>query len=92
MDANIVFSGILNSNSRIGDLLMNSKPYFTFIAPHFLTEEIRNHYSKLRKISGLPLAQIQEAEIQICKNILFIDEEQIKKSHWVSAYKLAVRC
>ena len=85
VDANIVFSGILNTNSRIGDLLINSKQYFTFIAPHFLTEEIRNHYSKLSKISGLTLAQIQEAEIHICKNLLFISEEQIKNACWISA-------
>jgi len=88
VDANIVFSGILNTNSRIGDLLINSKPYFTFIAPHFLSEEIRNHYSKLSKISGLTLAQIQESEIHICKKIHFISEEQVKNSDWISAYKL----
>lgn len=85
VDANIVFSAILNTNSRIGDLLINSKQYFTFIAPDFLMGEIRSHYSKLSKISGLSLPQIQEAEIQICKNILFISEEQIKISHWIAA-------
>lgn len=88
VDANIVFSGILNTNSRIGDLLINSKPYFTFISPHFLTTEIRNHYSKLNKVSGLTLPEVQEAEIQICKNILFISEEQIKISHWIAAHLL----
>ena len=35
LDANIVFSGILNTNGKIGDLLINSKQYFTFIAPDF---------------------------------------------------------
>ena len=59
VDANIVFSGILNTNSKIGDLLINSKQHFTFIAPDFLRNEIRSHYSKLRKISGLTLEQIQ---------------------------------
>ncbi|TZF85013.1 hypothetical protein FW774_08590 [Pedobacter sp. BS3] len=52
VDANIVFSGILNTNSKIGDLLINSKPYFTFIAPGFLRTEIRNHYPRLVKIQG----------------------------------------
>jgi predicted nucleic acid-binding protein len=36
VDANIVFSGILNSNGKIGDLLINSKGRFNFIAPEFL--------------------------------------------------------
>jgi len=35
IDANIVFSGILNSNGKIGDLLIDSKKYFSFIAPNF---------------------------------------------------------
>jgi len=40
VDANIVFSGILNSSGQIGDLLINSKKEFNFIAPHFLSFEI----------------------------------------------------
>jgi len=33
VDANIVFSAILNTNSKIADLLPNSKGIFDFIAP-----------------------------------------------------------
>ena len=85
VDANMVFSGILNTNGRIGDLLINSKQYFTFIAPDFLRSEIRNHYPKLVKISGLTIEQVQEAEFQLYKDIIFISEEQIKISHWIAA-------
>lgn len=88
VDANIVFSGILNTNGKIGDLLINSKPHFTFLAPEFLRLEIKNHYPKLSKISGLTLTQIQEAEFHIYKNISFISEEQIKISHWIAAETL----
>ncbi len=84
-DANIVFSGILNTNSKIGDLLINSKQYFTFIAPDFLRSEIRNHYPRLIKISGLTIEQVQEAEFQLYRDIVFISEEQIKISHWIAA-------
>jgi len=31
VDANIIFSGILNSNGKIGDLLINSGKFFSFI-------------------------------------------------------------
>jgi predicted nucleic acid-binding protein len=65
VDANMVFSGILNTNGKIGDLLINSKQYFTFIAPDFLRGEIRNHYQKLIKISGLTIEQVQEAEFHL---------------------------
>jgi predicted nucleic acid-binding protein len=75
---------ILNTNGKIGDLLY-SKPYFTFIAPEFLRTEIRNHYPRLIKISGLTIEEIQEAEFHLYKDIIFISEEQIKISNWISA-------
>ena len=85
VDANIVFSAILNTNGKIGDLLINSNAYFSFIAPNFLRTEIRSHYTKLIKISGLTLEEIQEAEFQVYKGIQFISEEQIKVTQWIAA-------
>lgn len=88
VDANIVFSGILNTNGKIADLLINSNNLLDFIAPSFLRSEIHKHYSKLCRISRLSLDEIQEAEFQICKDITFIAEEQIKPSSWLTAEKL----
>jgi predicted nucleic acid-binding protein len=88
VDANIIFSGILNTNSKIGDLLINSKGYFDFISADFLRTEIRSHYQKLIKISGFTIEEIHEAEFQLYKDILFISEEQIKISHWFAAETL----
>lgn len=88
VDANIVFSGILNSNGKIGDLLINSEKYFNFIAPKFLRYEVRGKYEKLQSISGLTIDQIQEAEYQVCKDITFISEEQIDNKFWIEAYEL----
>jgi predicted nucleic acid-binding protein len=51
VDANIVFSAILNTNGKIGDLLINSNKLITFIAPDFLRKEITKHQSKMLKIS-----------------------------------------
>ena len=88
VDANIVFSGILNSNGKIGDLLINSKKHFDFIAPDFLRAEIYKHYPRLSEISGMTVEQVREAEFQICQDITFISEEQIKESIWMAAEKL----
>lgn len=88
VDANIVFSGILNSNGKIGDLLINSRKSFEFIAPDFLRIEIRKHHKRLSEISGMTIENIMESEFQICKDINFISEEQIKLSAWISAMKL----
>ena len=88
IDANIAFSAILNTYSKIGDLLIHSKNYFDFIAPEFLRIEIRKHYSKLSKISGLTIDEVQEAEYRVYKDVKFISEEQIKNSTWEVAAKL----
>lgn len=88
VDANIVFSGILNSKGKIGDLLINSKGYFNFIAPEFLRYEIKDKYERLQSISGLTILQIMEAEYQVCKDITFITEEQISHKFWIEAHEL----
>jgi len=86
--ANIVFSGILNSKGKIGDLLINSGRRFTFIAPNFLRKEIFKHYPRLVSISKMTLEQVRETEYQICKGITFISEEQIRRTNWIAAEKL----
>ena len=88
VDANIVFSGILNSNGKIGDLLINSCPFFSFIAPDFLRAEIHIHYDKLLKISKLALEQLLESEYHIYKSVTFVSEEQISEESWVFASEL----
>ena len=88
IDANIVFSGLLNSNGRIGDLLINSKSFFSFIAPDFLRTEIYNHYDKLLKVSKLAFEQLLESEYHIYKSITFVSEEQISEDSWAFANEL----
>ncbi|WP_298651840.1 PIN domain-containing protein [uncultured Proteiniphilum sp.] len=87
-DANIIFSGILNANGKIGDLLLNSPDRFLFIAPEFLRTEIYSHHDKLMKISKLSIKQLLEAEYQLYKSIEFISEEQIEPRHWKLAADL----
>ena len=88
VDANIVFSGLLNTKGKIGDLLINSHGLLDFIAPDFLRIEIRKHYNRLIKISKLSKEELVESEFQICKDIIFISEEQISKANWLAAYDL----
>lgn len=91
VDANIVFGGILNSNGKIGDLLVNSQKTLEFIAPDFLRVEIKKHYSKLAKISRMTVEEIRESEFQVCKDIIFISEEQIKKIDLVVCSQIGIR-
>lgn len=71
VDANIVFSAILNSNGKIGDLLINSRRSLNFIAPDFLRTEIRKHHPRLVKISKMTLEQVRESEFKVCNGITF---------------------
>lgn len=88
VDANIVFSGILKSDGKIGDLLINSGGIFKFISPDFLRIEIHKHHDKLVQISKLTLVQVLESEFQICKSIHFISDEQISLTNWDLAENL----
>lgn len=88
VDTNIVFSAILNSNGKIGDLLLNSKQNIEFFSANYLRYEISNHYDKLSKISKQPINKIYQTETFVTKGINFISEEQIAETIWKSAYKL----
>jgi predicted nucleic acid-binding protein len=85
IDANIVFSAILNSKSKIADVLINSKNKYQFIAPEYLRHKIRSHYLK---ISKLTFQEISELEFQVCREINFISEEQINSKVWKYAYNI----
>ncbi len=88
VDANIVYSGILNSNGKIGDLLINSQKYFKFIAPEFLRHEIKSKYEKIARASGMSIESVMETEYLVCKDINFISDEQINDEFWHEAFDL----
>lgn len=52
VDTNIVFSGILNPEGTISDLLLNSSDNFEFFSPTAIIEELEKHNKKLLNISG----------------------------------------
>jgi predicted nucleic acid-binding protein len=65
VDANIIFSSILNTNGKIGDVLLNSHNIFEFIAPRFLKEEIRKYQKKILLISGYSSIELNNIEDKI---------------------------
>ncbi len=74
VDTNIVFSAILNSGSRIGKILLNSKEHFQFYTCDFLRVEIQKHRSKLLKLTKLTEIELSELEGLVTHHINFIDE------------------
>ena len=77
VDTNIVFSAILNSNSRVGKILLNSKEHFQFFTCNYLRIEIQRHRNKLLKITKLTEDQLWEFEELVTQHITFIDERLI---------------
>lgn len=56
VDTNIVFSAILNTQGKIGQILISGSKYFAFYSVGLLKEELRNHQQKILKISGYSVA------------------------------------
>jgi len=85
IDTNIVFSAILNTNSKIGDLILNSEDILEFYSASYLKEEIENHKEKLSEISNLTKQEIELIKVQIYSKIQFISEDIIPFEYWKKA-------
>lgn len=88
VDTNIVFSALLNTESRLADLLMNSPGVFQFYTCQTLEEEIQNHQSKLLSLSGLDEEQLAVSIFQIMSHITLINEASIPIPLWAKAASL----
>jgi predicted nucleic acid-binding protein len=75
VDTNIVFSALLNSNSRIGRLLLNTRSEFEFYSCKYLQKEILHHIDKIRQYSRLNNDDLFELINLVESRIFFIDEE-----------------
>ncbi len=74
VDTNIVFSGILNSSSRIGKILVHSRKYIHFYSCDFLKHEIAKHRTKLIKLTNLDAEELDELTNLVLTNITFIHQ------------------
>jgi predicted nucleic acid-binding protein len=88
VDTNIIFSGLLNTNSTIGDLLFNSNDCFEFYSGSYMRHKIEKHWNKLKKISKLSDAELEEAKFKLFSQIHFINEELIPEKIWLTAEEL----
>lgn len=90
VDANIVFSAILNTNSKIADLLLNSTGTFDFVAPNYLQTELHKYYSKISKLSNLAISEIELIENKVTKPIIFMSGIHIPENKWISAENIVL--
>ncbi len=88
VDTNIVFSAILNSQGKIGQLIINGSKFFTFYTVGLLKDEIGEHKEKILKISGFTNQQFIKSYETITKRITFVDEILISDKELLKALEL----
>ncbi|HQA76302.1 MAG TPA: PIN domain-containing protein [Salinivirgaceae bacterium] len=88
VDTNIIFSAILNTNNKIGQILLQPKSKLNFYATEQLRAEIKEHKAKIRKISGLSESELDRVIELITKNIRFINVKLISKESYQFAEQL----
>lgn len=74
VDSNIIFSAILNTDRKIGNLIINGSNYFDFYSVDYLKTEILNHKEKIIKISKYSEDEFNISYNRIIEKIIFIDE------------------
>jgi predicted nucleic acid-binding protein len=77
IDTNIVFSALLNTNSRIGQLLINGNNHYDFYSPAYLRFEIFNHKSKIKSIGKLSENEFIETFNLIIRKITILNHSII---------------
>ena len=88
VDTNIIFSGLLNSTSRIGKLLLTSKNKFHFYSCDFLWHELTKHRKKLLRLTKLSEKELTELEKLLTQNLSFINESLIPEKQIISSERL----
>jgi predicted nucleic acid-binding protein len=90
VDSNIIFSAILNSQSKIGQLILDGSRYFDFYSVSQLRLEILLHRSKIMKLSGYnenvfsEIFQLMVSKIKFIDDILVPDKKLKEAVHLVS--------
>ena len=85
VDTNIVFSAVLNSEGRIGDLIMNSNGLLDFYTCDTLRVELKRHRGKLLELSKLSEDQLDQSIYQITNCLNFTSEALIPFEFWLKA-------
>jgi predicted nucleic acid-binding protein len=85
VDTNIVFSAILSSSGKIGQILIYGRKQFEFYAPNLVKTEVKRHRDKMIQMGQLTEEDFEETRDDIYSCITFISEEQIPYKYWHNA-------
>ncbi len=82
VDTNIVFSAILNTNSKIAIILLQPKSRLNFYSTEQLSYEIEEHKGKIKKISNYSDYELDRIITLITNKIRFINLRLIPKESY----------
>ena len=74
IDSNIVFSAILNTKSKIGQLVINGSKYFDFYTVGLLKDEIFKHKDKILDLTNFAEDQFIDTFQLITSRLVFVDD------------------
>ena len=88
VDTNIVFSAVLNTNSRIAGILTEYHDVVNFYSPTFLLLELDKHRGKLTNTLKVGSQDVLELQHLVTQYIHFVNESQISRNNWIKAEEL----
>ncbi|MBA7545945.1 hypothetical protein ES705_38327 [subsurface metagenome] len=80
IDTNIVFSAVLNTNSKIARIILQPKTRFNFYSTEQLLSEIQEHKGKIKKLTEYSDYELERIISLITNRIRFINVKLIPKS------------
>jgi predicted nucleic acid-binding protein len=88
VDSNIVFSAILNTNSKIARIILQPRNRINFYSTEQLSIEIEEHQEKIKKISNYSDSDLERIIALIINKIRFINVRLIPKESYEFAESL----
>ena len=88
VDANILYSALLNTNSEIAKLIFKTNKRLNFYSTNLLIEEIHEHSDKLLKATGYTKSEFKTLLSFLEKRIRIVDVRLIPKKYIKSAINL----
>jgi len=88
IDTNILFSAILNTNSRIGRVLLAPKSRLVFYSTSQLRNEINEHKGKLKRLGKFSDEDLNVVIELLIRRIKIIDIELVPAGMYKKAFNL----
>lgn len=88
VDTNIAFSAILNTDSNIGQIILQPKTRLNFYSTEKLRFEIKNHQDKILHLSNYTDSELERIISLLTSRIRFINAKLIPKEIYYKAESL----